>query len=1198
MDENNAKDTPKINLTDDQRAAIYTRNKNIIVSAQAGAGKTFSLVKRILYLIEDDGYDIEKMLIVTFTNKAAAEMKDRIKKALGEAIKNTEDINRRFRLQKQYISINNAQISTMHSFCINVIRSYFYKIGKNPDFKIIADGNVNLIKLDAIEEVFEKYYREEDEEILNLIRDYNSGYSDDKIKLMILDLYSFLQSQKDPFGWYDYYLYNLWSEDMTDDELYAKQEKIRLDYIRKHLEKYISYINDNESYIKELSEKYPSVSKLYLNLIEDREIIQEISDFKTIKEVVEKTKFKIFPNLNRISLKKLPEEELAKNESVKQEISEIINEYREPLKYFFSTGILNDNIVEETREVYRNLLILRKILIDFDLSFKRMKNDKKGIDFSDAEHLTIELLKEDDVRKDLTDKFDFIFFDEYQDANRIQNYIVEQIARENNLFFVGDIKQSIYKFRLADPGIFNERYKNYNSEVGTNIAIDFKVNYRTIKEISYFNNFIFESLMTVQLAEIDYNTESHRLVPGVTDGVSKKDAIEVVYIVKDLNEKANIKFTDEIVEIKDRSLLRENPQTFYVAKKIKERIEAGENPKDFAILMRNSSLIQEVCDNLALFEIPFFSDSYSFDFENIEVKLFIEMLRAIDNDKNDLVLIAALKSVLGNFTEDELAEIRGDDKTASFSFLVYGYQENENMDRNLKNKISEYFSTIEKYRNREKMMSLSEFIYYVFVDSGYKSYILSQKNGKKKMDNILAFIEEVVSYEKDSDPGLYNFLNYLEKIKSSGNSYTPGAELSEEDNVVRIMTMHKSKGLEFKNVFLLRLDNKFNTSDLTRNYIYNNNLGVSVKKYIENTNTYRDNFLFEQIKYANNSELLAEESRLLYVAMTRAKEKLYLVGAVNLGIDGIEDVYTKGDFSSCNSHFKWINKVLLKDKISDTFKMENNISVKSDTDYFAKFDSVNNGVVFDLQKHSNLIIEKNAMLEERMIISGNDKKESFIDDFKKVLLYKYKNQEYVYLPYKKTVTELSGKNDNKSSDFKEYEKMFENDIKTDFSRPLFLENNKKLSAAEIGTLTHYVLRVLPFKKYTEDELRDKIAGLVFDEFITQEEAKYLSVEKLWNFYNSDILERIINSEKYYKEKSFTMKFSDGDKNFLVDGQVDVFFVENNEIVILDFKTDRSIEENRYRNQLNLYSQGLEKATNLKVKEKIIYWYNLGKFTKI
>lgn len=1212
-------------LTEEQAKAVYTKDKNIIVSAQAGAGKTDILVRRIILKLrgieskdinnlEDSAYltgiksDIDDFIIVTFTNKAAQEMKDRIKIQLSKEIEKENNISEKRFLIEQLNKVTNAQISTMHSFCINIIRAYFQKLDINPQFKILNQATLKVLSWEAMDQTFLEFYEKEDEEFFSFLFEYSGLKDDENVKSMLFDIYYFIMSQIDPFAWLD----DAKNKFMIDEDISSQEFK------DKKFDQYISLLKD------ELLDKYKEAKLQIDNIIrycDNSELPEFVYNFideeKNILDLIKKYLFsddykaliEFLENLSFTRMKSIPKKQ---KDLYDLEVFDLYKEKRNNLKDIIyeirdlMSFDLEENIQAEIKQ-YKFISIIQKLLISFDTLFKEKKQAKEGIDFSDVEHLMVELLKDESVVYELKEKYKYIFFDEYQDANQVQNWIVERIKRKTNLFFVGDIKQSIYKFRLADPSIFNERYNRYKlSDNPYDMAVELSKNFRSRPEILDFNNFIFDELMTEDLGEINYKDPAHRLNAGnpnkkEDDKIASLTPVEINYIISDdlsFEEKSEDLQYDEKRENNLLKLKEESNQPYLIAKKIHSMIDEGYDAKSFGILLRNKQMIPEICEYLELFDIPYYTDSTEISYSDLEVSEFINILKAIDNDKKDLVLLSALVSVIGRMTESDLAIIRNSEEDKSFYNSFYSYEYRDDANEEILKKIESYKKKLEKYRNIEKTMSLYDFAWYVLIDSGFMTYLLSTFNGKSKLDNVIAFIEEIKDYQQAAQPGLFNFLNHVDRLieKSSGD-LEPGAELSEEDNVVRIMTIHKSKGLQIDNVILANTEKRFNKRDLYGQIIYHNDKKMALKTYNPYEDKYDSNLFFDEISRTKELELLSEEIRLQYVALTRAKNQLIIFSEIKDNFfEKLSDNYKK-----MQSPIEWISSVVLKDKISEGFKKDKLIDIESITDNLRNSKLK---IDFNLYQKSIIISEKAKFLdidinESKSLydkdVKVKDETPTLIEDkFSKYFefldrQYDFKDQTKVSL--KKTVSEISLQNDKKDQDFKNYERLYDDkQIDLDFDKPEFMLDEKLITPADRGIATHFAFQILPIKPYDKETLENELDRLVFEAKISLEEKDLIDKNSIIYFYNSDLGKRVLNARKVYREEAFTMKYKDEDKeDILVDGQIDLFFEEDNEFVIIDFKTGYMRENPVYKNQLDLYERGLTQATGKKVKEKYIYW---------
>ena len=1189
--------TSKINYSKDQKKAIYLEDKNIIVSAQAGAGKTQVLVERILTNLRGISYesgnlrireekqsDLDRMLIVTFTNKAAQEMKDRIRSSLATLI--SEDPEDQRFLIDQASKVNQAQISTMHSFCINSIRSYFQELGINPKFTILNEATLRILKWEAMDEAFDHLYELEDEGFHQFLFEYSDLKDDEAVKQMLLSLYNFLMSQIDPWAWLDKAIS---AYDIRD---YAQMNELEIkDYEKKIL-----------SVIEEVDRDRLKEAKTYLDLLNDLnnnrpllaghiEVIEDDQalyerlirlydegDLDTLNMTLKNHTYKRLPSYS----KKLKESGIYDDQAIAL-FKEIRDNFKKAISGLAIAEDLNIDFLitlESNTRVY--LDTIKKIIIDFDKRFKAKKKAKEGLDFNDTEYLMVELLKNPTVADELSQQFEYIYFDEYQDANQIQNHIVESIKSEDNLFFVGDIKQSIYRFRLADPSIFQSRYEKYKyGDDPIEVAVDLAENYRSREEILDFSNGVFKQLMTKSLGEIDYDDPAHLFnAAGKFEAIDKEKLIDIYFLDKESVDKD----LEESLDYQDLELSEESNQAYFIAKKIAQAIEEGARPKDFGILLRNKAMIPLIGDYLQAFNIPFYTDSIDFDYNHLEVREFIEILKAIDNDKNDLVLLSAASSVIGDLSEDDLAIIRASLSELPFYQAFYNYDNEDD----IKAKIEIYKSRTKLYRDLEKTMSLYDFAWYVLIDSGFMTYVLSKFNGKDKLDNVVAFIEEIKDYEENASPGLFQFLNHVDRMQTRGISeLEPGASLSEEDDVVRMMTIHKAKGLQMPYVIIANLDRRFNKRDLSNRILYHNHLGIALKHYDPETDKHVNNIFFDKLAYRVESELLSEEVRLQYVAMTRAINQLMLVGEIDLNF------FNKlpQSLNKASSPLAWLATTVLADPKARDFRENQQLEIlENDRSYFEK-----NSVNISRISYEDILNEKIAF------VRGEETKDQKI--FERLSIdagffdYKYPHMADSLHPLKKTVSELASHNDSKPDDYKAYEVMGWTDLEEDsFKVPKFMQDEASLTAAEVGTITHRILQLLKPRPYDDESLEEMLNQLIVEEKLSQEEKDLLDRQAVLSFYQSPIGQRLLKADKLYQEEAFTMMHNDHGFDILVDGQIDLFFKEADSLVLIDYKTGNPRYASNYEKQFALYIEGLEKATPYKVKEAYIYWTRTKAFS--
>jgi len=913
--------------TDEQKQAIDTRGNNILVAAGAGSGKTAVLVERIVKRVIEEKIDIDKILVVTFTNAAASEMRERVLEAIYKKLDIDYD---NIHLQRQVLLLSKANISTIDSFCLDVIRNNFYKLDINPTFKIADTTETKILKLEALEEVFEKKYLENAKRFSKLIDTYASYRGDENLKEIVLKIFEFVQSSKDPEQFLNEKVEMFNIQDLNSDFKNTVWGNLLIETIQIEIEECIKeLIKDRKTF-----EGYEDLITDYIAEFESISLKSWEDALDTINQV----SFKRFSNKKDID-KNIGEKLKGKLEKIRADFDTI--------KILVQYNSKESN--EDLLSMYDILLELKNIVFKFSLEFKKMKLEKNILDFNDIEHYALELFKDKEVTKMYREKFVEIMIDEYQDSNEVQETILTSISRGNNIFMVGDVKQSIYKFRQAMPELFLKKYKTYGiTEAGKTIKL-FK-NFRSRSEVLNIVNIIFKTIMTEKIGDIDY-TEEEFLNLGANYEESTNMLPELNIIsVEDKAEEAV-----EDIEIEAR----------FVACKIRELAKNNVQYKDIAILLRSTSNYSRIFEK-AIKELgmPVFSDVTDSYLNSIEIETITSLLRIIDNPMQDIPLITVMRSPIANFTDDELVEIRLQNKTGLFyeSLQVY---DNE--------KVKQFLIMLEKFRNANEYMALGEFIWYIYLETGYLEYVEKMQDGNIRVENLKMLFERAKQYEKTSFKGLFNFIQFIEKLKQSSGDLGAARIISSEDNVVRIMSIHKSKGLEFPYVFVSGTGKNFNEQDQRQKILIHQNYGLG-PEYIdcEKRISYSTNAK-QALKQAIKREALGEEMRILYVALTRAREKLIITG-----INKKEEIKP---ISHAKSVLEWLRFVVENNNVNDLI----NVKYHNTTDVQKCF--------------SEAVIKKDNVENNNLCEIVKEEKEKF----------EYKYQMATTIPTKMSVTKLKQK---------------------------------------------------------------------------------------------------------------------------------------------------------------------------------------------
>lgn len=1243
------------NWTEDQKKAIYEKGDNILVAAAAGSGKTAVLVERIINKIINEDVDIDKLLVVTFTNAAASEVRERILDAIYKKI---EEDPTNIKLQRQINLLGKASICTIHSFCLDVIRNYFYELDISANFRIADTTEVELLKQDVIEDLFEEKYFQKDKSFEKLVSTYTNYRDDDKLKELVLKIYEFIQSAPFPIRWL---------EEKTQMFNLKGKEEISFDktiWGEILIDEYKNQLIQNITKLQGIYEK----TSLIIELEKFSTALQkDLEKLNTIKDLIESNQEnlwdKIFECSNNLTFDRWPSDrncllelkDTAKTvrDSVKDSMKALNNKF-----FIYTSKEANEDIIS----MYENINNLKQLIIEFEDKFKTAKKEKNIIDFHDIEHFALQiLLKEDekgnfvptDVAKKIRDNFVEIAIDEYQDSNMVQEFILNSISNGNNIFMVGDVKQSIYRFRQARPDLFLNKYKKYElvNDEGKNKDNEGKKiklfkNFRSRENVLNLCNMVFEQIMTKGLGEMDY-TKDEYLNPGANYETKEKiktfDGKSELHIIDLENEEEpDIWVEQEENEENTNNQEQEEPvenillESRFVADKIKEIIKSKTKIfdknvgyrdleyKDIVILLRSTKDSAPIYEKQLLEnEIPTFSDSSPEYLESTEIQTVMSVLKVIDNPLNDIALICVLRSSIGNFTDNDLVKIRLIEKNDSFYNAIL--KARVSADEELKNKIEAFFTLLDKWRNDQELYTIDELIWNIYKDSNYYNYVGLLNNGKMKQANLRMLFEKAKKFESASFKGLYNFIGFIDKIKSSSKDMQSAKIIGENDNVVRIMSVHKSKGLEFPVVFLCGCSKKFNMMDLNNNILLHQDLGFG-PKYISYERRIEYNTLAkEAIKIKLENEMISEEMRVLYVALTRAREKLYITGVEK---DYKKSIKEKKDILSIYNEDK-VNINLLKKYKSFLNWIE--------LVYLNKESSIKD--LIKIEKHSYKKIGKFEMageekidfikvLEDKVLKNSSDEE---LEKIKEKLDWKYKYNSSIGIISKSSVSKVKKekmekdnkiKNNNNIGDFlQNAENNNEQEVVNDrldnstnnnnLLKPKFYKE-EKITAAQKGTLTHLILQKINHKKqnYTYQDIESLLNDLCFRKIITIEEAKAINIDTILEFTKSDLFKSMYRAKEVYKEQPFYIYIpakeiyeTESQDKILVQGIIDLYFIdENNKLVLVDYKTDYVQNENelveKYKNQLYLYKDALEKALDRKVDKTIIYSIKLQKEIEI
>jgi len=1262
LSDSSVKEGPK--WTDEQLSAIYARNCNLLVAAAAGAGKTAVLVERIIQRITDreNPSDIDKILVVTFTNAAATEMRERISEAISKELdKNPENSY----IRRQLNLLGKASITTIHSFCRDVIKSHIQDLDLDPGFRVADETESVLMRLEAITELFEDLYEEKQQDFSDLLESYGGNRNDQAIQDMVLNLYFFIQSNPWPEEWLEK-MAGLMDIPSGTDFSQTPWGNAITEAIRLELKGLINKVNRAIEVLSNAEglEKYISVYQ---------EDLESISDLLRITEEIPKPCSQdnanknywdtLYEKLHSIEFSRLPIAGRNADKEKQQYVKDLRESVKNTINKRFRQKLLSaksDDVIKDIKALYPLMLCLARLVRDFTNRYAEKKRKRSVLDFNDLEHLCLRILIDNtDGKLEATKaaleyrvRFDEIMVDEYQDSNMVQELILSTISRQDqgepNVFMVGDVKQSIYRFRQAKPELFMEKYNTYSPEKDSLYRkILLYKNFRSRKEIVDAVNYIFGRIMSVRAGELDY-TEKEALNPGAdypenTDEgtyIGGPVELHLIQTQQDVNNEEAKEPEDidrgESEDQEDESEETENLDNIQcearlAGKRILELMKPDNDGKvyniydkkkktyrkleyrDIVILLRATKNWSEVyVDELTNMGIPVFADTGTGFFKTTEVQVILSILQLIDNPLQDIPLLSVLRSPVFMFTTDELSCIRiVERKGHLFDALKLlaekSSDENEaEVIRKAAQKAAVFLEKLSCWREMASYMTTDQLIWYLYQDTGYYSMVGAMPEGEQRQANLRILYDRARQFEETSYKGLFNFINFVDKLKSSRGDMGSAKILSENDNVVRIMSIHKSKGLEFPVVILAGCGKRFNPMDMNKNILLHQELGFGPDVVLHTKRIAWPSAAKLGIREKIKTETLSEEMRILYVAMTRAREKLIITGSMknleksvsrwSIAASVKEDRLLDIDMLNAQNYLDWLGPSLIRYKPEDGGC--GNMFIESESKWLFR--------VWDRNDVSNTKSDDAPLQRDFMewLESLKPCETEYANEINRRLTWKYPYELSSRVPAKVTVTELKRRFDKELiGDADPLPAL----VPTLIKKPQFLEEKKGLNAAEEGTVLHFVMQHLDFKN---PDIMSQIDKMVEKDLLTKVQAESVRVEKIRLFLKSEIGKRILASSSVKREVPFNMEipchelYKDMDdssyknETFLLQGIIDCFFEEPDGLVLLDYKTDYvpmggidSVKE-RYRAQIDYYARALESLTGKKVKEKCIYlFYN-------
>ena len=1265
-----------VKWTPEQESAIMSPKdsnlgaQTLLVAAAAGSGKTAVLVERIITRLKDmeNPLSVQELMVVTFTKAAAAEMSARIGVALAKAMESTDDKALQARLERQLNLLPSAHISTLHSFCQWVIRSYFYKLDIPPTARIGNEAEMALLKQEVLENLLKEAYENNTYGIFDLSDFFSDDKSDAGLQDKVLSLYEFAMSQSNPDGWMRRAVepYKAAQEQDLRDTLWGRamwdDQQAEIDCIADRIEQMEPLLESPVG-----PKKWDKVYQEQLAALAQLKGAQTWSDMVDVCRNLDTFTKASFTSLGKALEKGEVDGALA------DEFKSLGAQNKDSLKGMKNGLFHIDEAVlqQQFKDQYPLIHNLVELTIAFHKAYDEAKKEQGIMDFSDLEHLCLALLvepgteddpKPSEVALELQDTFKEIMVDEYQDTNGVQETIINLISRVDNRFYVGDVKQAIYSFRMADSSLFMNKYNTYGlMNDAVERRIDLAKNFRSHENILTTTNFIFYQIMTQEAAELDYG-EKESLIPGriVEDAPSDWVGGAVELHLLDTSDTNRSDETDGDSETAGDEPENNERELDFIIQKIKElhaskkRVQNADGSfrqiqwRDFAVLRRSlAGWGTRAVAAMRQAGIPAVVNERDGYFEAQEIQLLLSLLQIIDNPEQDLPMAAVLHSGLVGLDANELGALRltGDGSLWSVMPLYAEQAQDE--------RLLQFIAHIERWRTLSRRHGVADLLWDIYETLDYVNYVGAMPNGLVRRANVMALYERAKGFESSGFRGLFRFLRFVESLRDSNQDMAVANVVTEADDVVRLMTIHKSKGLEFPVVFLSGVQKKFNTMDFNSPLLVDKNGGIGLKGYYPDIRVSYPSMPWLYCKSIKSDAMKAEEQRILYVALTRARDKLFLTGYINKEIKkekGVgahikhaaltqtqalgADLIKAGD-----SYLHWLliafarhldggaplrNIIELEGETNfDLLDRQCQIKVEihdgslyGDLDYKADVDETTINTVRALGKVNDVelpekIVQRFAFTYPNLIAAKTTAKIS-VSELKR--RFAERDTEAVSAT-DVSVSQKSVTSSNASDDATDEAAIEDSSIpvisETELADSVFgrkpmaiADAEEIITGAQWGTLMHEAMQWLPVKKYTQQSMTDMLNSLQAEGKFSDEERSLLSDRSLYGFFNSDLGQRLIASKRVERELPFSMLFDgnrvypdveNGERLFL-QGIIDTAFVEDDQWVLVDYKTDRvkSGDEliRRYKIQMDLYKEALERLTGMPVKASYIYSFRL------
>lgn len=1233
--------------TDDQWKAIFAKNQDILVAAAAGSGKTAVLVERIIQKIisVDEPINVDELLVVTFTNASAAEMRHRVGEALEKAINENPKSTH---LRKQLSLLNRASISTLHSFCLEVIKKYYYLIDIDPGFRIANETEVQLLRDEVLDELFEDEYGQlENESFFQLVDVFSSDRSDIALQEIIGHLYDFANANADP----DEYLNKVSA--MYNVDLAMPIEKLPF------IQTLVFEIGLQLEGAKDLALQGLELTKLPAGpapraetFTKDIELIDTLisANNKSWKDMYEALQTVSFSTLKSCKKDAFDNDLIEKSKKMRDKSKKIITDLKDEL---FSRK--PDSFLKDMTEMKYHIETLVALVKKFSVRFTAVKREKGLVDFADLEHLCLQILtaKSSDgqflpseVTLTYRKHFKEVLVDEYQDTNMVQETILKQVSKEReeegNLFMVGDVKQSIYRFRLAEPNLFLGKYTRFQTNNGqTGLRIDLAKNFRSRKEVLSGTNFLFKQLMGVKVGEIEYD-EAAELKQGAPYPESDEHAIELFLVDLEKNEDSNQDgdSSEEETGFDQTELEQSQLEARLMAQKIKQFISERKqvfNPKtksyrdvtyrDFVILLRSMTWAPQIMEEFKHQGIPIYANLSKGYFEATEVAIMMSLLKVIDNPYQDIPLVSVLRSPIVGLNEEQLGRLRTFNRKGSFYESLISFWKNSSTKESgeLYEQVADFLNQLTEWRSKARKGSLTELIWQLYRDTHLYDFVGGLPGGKQRQANLRALYDRAHQYEQTSFRGLFRFLRFVERMTERGDDLGAARALGEQEDVVRIMTIHSSKGLEFPFVFMAGLARNFNTMDVKKAYMLDKDYGFAAKFVDPIKRISYPSLPQLAFKRKKKLEMLAEEMRVLYVGLTRAKEQLFLVATVkDFGkkrdkwlntITHTDWLLKEYDRVSAGSYLDWLGPTLIRHQhCSDLLENGGQISplISSDITNHPSCWKLNLLKASDI---ADLEAEEGNESDDYIELVENGEPVPVQSQWKE-MVYEQLNWDYPFMNAskfrsKQSVSEM--KRQREMGNEESGQELISKFQKPILKRPKFLQA-KSFSPAEKGTILHLVMQHIDLERpISVVAISSLLDELIRRELLTVEQKEVVDINQIYSFFETEIGRRLLQADLFQREVPFSFALPakevypdwEGENEpIFIQGVIDCVFEDAEGTVLLDYKTDSITErykggfmeaepilKGRYQLQMELYSRALEQILQKPINERYLYFFD-------